>query len=254
MVSCFGMYRGADPRIYLLGDSSLEVSFGDSIDAPTHQRVISLWHSLKETPLPGQLDITPAYSTLAIHFDRIFFHENGLDLLINHISDRIEVLTVQQPSESNIIQVPVCYESDFAPDLPAISDQLQLPVDSIIELHSGCVYTVFLLGFLPGFPYLGPLPESLHLSRKQRPESVTAGTVAMAANQTGIYPSNSPGGWWRLGRTPLSLFDPADSRIVLFEPGDRVRFYSITKNQFSSIASSVREISISTLREKGGWS
>jgi inhibitor of KinA len=247
------MYRGIDPIIYQLGDSSLEVSFGDTIDASTHQRVITLWHSLKESPLPGQGDTTPAYSTLAIHFDRIYFHEKGLNRLISLLSDRIGALSVQQPSESNIIQVPVCYESDFAPDLQAVSDQLQLPVDSIIELHSGCIYTVFLLGFLPGFPYLGPLPQSLHLPRNQRPESVTAGTVAMAANQTGIYPSNSPGGWWRIGRTPLPLFDPADPRIVLFEPGDRVRFYSITKNQFSSIATSARETSISTLREKGGW-
>lgn len=247
------MPAGRDYRIYPLGDAALEVCFGDRIAPAIHQRVLSLWYALLRSPLIGQTDLTPAYSTLAVHIDPLVIGANAFTTLQDELRKRIDSLDMREVSDSPLLHVPVCYEEACAPDMPALVDRLQQSSASIIRHHTSTVYSVYLLGFLPGFPYMGTLPEEVRLPRKERPDPVARGTVAIAANQTGIYPSDSPGGWWRIGQTPLRVFDANDPRVTLFEPGDHIRFYPIDHHTFLSVERSVRDVSFSTLREKGGW-
>lgn len=244
---------GRDYRIYPLGDAALEVCFGNRIDNGIHQRVISLWHSLQSDPLPGQTDLTPAYCTLALHVDRRLIDLEEFHSLFALLIKRVESLAIRSTPEATVLHVPVCYEGSCAPDMQLLADRLQLTEASIIEFHARSIYSVYLLGFLPGFPYMGILPPALQLPRKERPELVSAGTVAIAADQTGIYPSDSPGGWWCIGKTPLRVFAPDDPRIALFAPGDRIQFYPIPHNDFLLIERTARDIPFTSLREKGGW-
>lgn len=248
------MFEGSTYRMYPLGDFAVEICFGDRIDPLVHQQVISLWDSLRASPLPGQTDLAPAYTTLSIHFDRNNFLPLDLSRLFSLISGRIETIEKVDSANALLLHVPVCYGSDHGPDMETLSNQLGLSEEEIINMHCSTTYRVYALGFLPGFPYMGELPSGLRMPRKQRPDPVTAGTVAIASNQTGIYPSDNPGGWWRIGKTPFRLFDPADPRITWLMPGDQVCFHAVDSAAFAFIERSVSGLSFEALRQKGGWS
>ena len=133
---------------------------------------------------------------------------------------------------SVIMNIPVCYDEEFGVDLQRIVEEKKLSKDEVIRLHCGKQYRVFMLGFLPGFPYMGEVDEKIAMPRKSEPKAVAAGSVAIAGRQTGIYPLASPGGWSVIGRTPLKLFDPEKERPTLLNAGDTVEFYSISKEEF----------------------
>jgi len=253
MLSCLDMHAGIDYSIYPLSDSALEVKLGDRIDPLIHARVISLWRSLKQDPLLGQIDLVPAYCTLGIRFNLQQISSSGFNALLPALKDRVDALMIDEQGESRLLVIPVCYHESMAPDLLAIAQQLNRSVEEIVTLHTATEYTVYLLGFLPGFPYMGVLPESLRLPRKAQPEFVRAGTVALAGLQTGIYPTDSPGGWWQIGQTPLNLFDPHSESPCLFEPGDRIRFRSVDLDIFSDIQRMTKTKSLRSIREEGGW-
>ena len=253
MLSWFDMYSGKDYCIYPLGDAALEVRLGDRIDPQTHARVVALWHSLQQHPLPLQIDLIPAYCVLDLLFERHELGPDGLLSLLPALIARIESIEVGESGCSAPISIPVCYEGDYAPDLVEVSDRLRLSPEQLIEIHTQSIYTIYMLGFLPGFPYLGILPESIRLSRKEQPQPVLAGTVALAGAQTGIYPTDSPGGWWRIGRTPIRLFDPQRARPCLFEVGDRIAFRAVDAATYSRIERSSTTDSVQLIREKGGW-
>jgi inhibitor of KinA len=135
--------------------------------------------------------------------------------------------------EAREIQVPVCYSGRFAPDMQLLCKQKGLSTEEVVHLHCSRIYRVYMLGFLPGFTYMGKVDERIAIERKERPRSeVPAGSVGIAGVQTGIYPMDSPGGWQIIGRTPLQLFTKQSEHPVLFAPGDRVKFYSISENEF----------------------
>jgi inhibitor of KinA len=133
-----------------------------------------------------------------------------------------------------VVGIPVCYEAPYAPDLAALALQKQLTEQEVVILHTGTIYNVYMIGFLPGFSYMGELNEKIAVPRKQQPAQVLAGSVGIAGSQTGIYPLNSPGGWQIIGRTPLKMFDPFVPEPVKLQAGDRVQFFAITKQEFES--------------------
>jgi inhibitor of KinA len=135
---------------------------------------------------------------------------------------------------NRLVRIPVCYEPFFAPDIEALANQKSITLHQLITLHTSVTYKVFMIGFLPGFPYMGEVDSSLEASRHLQPrKAVAAGSVGIAGKQTGIYPLTSPGGWQIIGRTPLRLFDVNRENAVLLQPGDSVQFYSITANEFA---------------------
>lgn len=210
------------PRIVPFGDSSALIQLGDEIDLEINQHVHALAQLIEASSINGVIEAVPAYATLLVHY-------NPLVLSFAQIKDRlrvkisqIEETTSRKPRQ---VEVPVRYGGEFGVDLEHVARHLHLSVEDVIRIHSKKIYTVYMMGFTPGYPYMGKLDDALIMPRLETPRTrVAAGTVAIAGSQTGIYSIDSPGGWRLIGRTPLKLFDPESDSPFLFSPGDEVKF------------------------------
>lgn len=222
--------------MFPLGDSALTIDFGNSIDDETNQKVLQLYHQIKDARIPYVSDLVPAYSSLTVYYD-VISNYSTQHSAFEVMSELIENITEEKPKSTKttnrIIDIPVCYETKYALDIYEIARQKNLAPEEIIAIHTSKTYRVYMLGFIPGFSYMGLVDEQIAVARKTEPRlNVEAGSVGIAGRQTGIYPLNSPGGWQIIGRTPLQLFNKDRAQPVLFEPGDEVKFYSITEDEF----------------------
>jgi len=211
-------------------DSSLLVVFGDTISGDLHGRVLALFAALQRRCDPYVRNLHPAYASLLVDFD-------PLRITHQELSEQLRVLAeapLATPAlRAEAITIPVCYDAEFGPDLAEVAAHAGLGVEEVIRLHSSATYFVYFLGFSPGFAYLGGLPEQLRVPRLPNPRRlVAAGTVAIAGDQAGVYPLDSPGGWRLLGRTPIRMFSPACDPPTRLQLGDRVKFASITRSEF----------------------
>lgn len=223
-------------RITPASDSALLVTFGDSISLEAHRKVIALFRGLEQLRDRRVRNLHPAYASLLIDFDPLSVTHGELETLLLSLSsavmnDHVEGLT------ADLIEIPVCYEGDFAPDLASVAQHVRLTEEELVTLHAAGEYHVYFLGFSPGFAYMGGASHNLHVPRMETPRThVSAGSVALAGEQTGIYPNDSPGGWQVIGRTPLRMFDPSRTPAARLGPGDRVRFKRVTRDEFVQIA------------------
>ena len=225
--------------LFPLGDAALLIDFGNRIDEDINKKVLGLFHCLKKKAHPYIIDLIPAYSSLAVYYDVAAVgqkKEQGATAF-ETMADLIEKLSsIQEPlsgEQKKTIEVPVCYAHRFATDMHYIAQQNNICVEEIIQLHTAKMYRVYMMGFLPGFVYLGQVDERIWVPRKPEPKNVLAGAVGIAGSQTGIYPLDSPGGWQIIGRTPLKLFDKDKDQPIVFEPGNQIKFYSITEDEFA---------------------
>ncbi|HRQ21832.1 MAG TPA: 5-oxoprolinase subunit PxpB [Anaerolineales bacterium] len=203
-----------------LGDSAILIQLGDAIDPILNQRVHAL-SALLQT-IPAVIETIPAYCTLLVHYDPL---ATTYDQIKNLIDEKISHLDESTHRPSRRLEIPVLYGNASGLDFESVATTLALSPSELIRLHSQREYTVYMMGFTPGFPYMGILDEKLTLPRLYNPRTrVPAGSVAIAGSQTGIYPVDSPGGWHILGHTPLKLFDPMSESPFLFAPGDIVKF------------------------------
>lgn len=222
------------PTIQPFGNDALLISWQAEIEVQINGIVQGLFHLLEKEKRTGYRYSIPAYSSLTIVYDPVRTN-------YPYWKEYLCTLVVEMTSRSSVpigrvLDIPVCYEPSFAPDLSTFSEKIGLPVEEVISLHTSMEYQVFMLGFLPGFAYMGKLPDPLQAMRREVPRTaVPAGSVGLAGLQTGIYPSQSPGGWQLIGRTPLRIFRPEKSSPFLFQPGDRVRFFSVTGDSFYQI-------------------
>jgi inhibitor of KinA len=223
-----------------LGDAAVIIDFGNRIDSTIHDRVSDITRALQEASIFGVRDIVPAYSSITIHYDLIkVARRNPGTTAFSNITQTVEGLlrarhktTFSRPLRTRI---PVCYALQFAPDLIDVAAYAGLSVPGVVGLHTSTVYRIYMIGFLPGFAYLGEVDERIAMPRKARPRmQIAAGSVGIAGKQTGIYPLTSPGGWQIIGRTPVSLFDKNKPDPVLLKAGDEVVFFSITEDEFNS--------------------
>lgn len=228
-------------RIFPLGDAAITIDFGSRIDEAINDEVINRFHHLQEHPLPGMIEATPAYSSLTIYYDVIAVRKmnSSAPTAFGWMKQQVEErLQQQQPyrqeREGRLVRIPVCYDDEFALDIHHIASIKNISVEEIIYSHVSKQYKVYMLGFLPGFGYMGEVDEKIATPRKPQPEKVQAGSVGIAGKQTGIYPLDSPGGWQIIGRTPLKLFNANREHPILLMAGDNVQFYSITKEEFES--------------------
>lgn len=240
-----------------LSEDALLLRFGDSIDPAVNARVHAAARALRDAALPGVTDIAPAYASLLVRFDLSVWSDAADSAPFARISARLVALVGSiAPSEpsplphsrgergsrgtgglSPVIDLPVCYSGEFAPDLATVAAHAGLSSDEVVARHTAAEYTVAMLGFAPGFPYLLGLDKSLHMPRRASPRTrVPPGSVAIGGAQTGIYPGELPGGWHLLGRTPRALFDPQRDPPALLAPGDRVRFQAIDADEFARLA------------------
>lgn len=225
-------------HIYPLGDAALTIEFGSQINVSVNREVISRFNQLKEQPLAGMIEAVPAYCSLTIYFDitkRYSITPVGVtifDQCKKEVEEYLDRPVEQWPDQAELVRIPVCYEKEFAPDAAWLAAQKNLSVEELIKIHSDGIYRVYMLGFLPGFTYMGEVDERIAIPRKPQPQSTAAGSVGIAGRQTGIYPLLSPGGWQIIGRTPVKLFDITKEEPVLLKAGDSVQFYPITSHDF----------------------
>ena len=225
-------------RIEPLGDSALLVRVVERFEAEESlDAVLRAVHQLESAKIPGVTELVPAYTTIGIFFDP------GRVGPFDELRTKIERALKQDleralpAAVASMIEVPVCYESEFAPDLDEVARHTGLSHDEIVRRHSTASYGVSCVGFTPGFPYLSGLPAELATPRRASPrKEIPAGAVAIGGTQTGIYPRKSPGGWNIIGRAPLRLFDVQRNPPALFQAGDRVRLRKISRAEFDRLS------------------
>lgn len=224
-------------EIKRFGDRGILVNFEQRIESEINQRVIQLSERLISQHPSGLLYTIPAYCSLTIQYDPKLL---SFAQLSKSIEDLIAAPTDQVERNTRKLDIPVCYDPEFGLDLEAICRDKDISPDRLIEEHTKPDYRVYMLGFLPGFVYLGKLPNTLACKRRSDPRlRVPQQSVAIAGEQTGIYPSEAPGGWNIIGRTPLPLIEPDKPEPFLFRAGDLVRFRSVDKDQFKEIEEAV---------------
>lgn len=219
-------------RILPSGDTALIVDYGDRIDATLNERVLTLAQMVTALALPGIIEVQPTFRSLMIHFDPLTVDPQALEDQLWSIADAADA----QPVAARHWRVPVCYEGAFAPDLEDVAAAAGIEPSAVVRLHTETEYRVYMLGFLPGYPYMGDLPAALHLPRRRDPRvRVPAGSVAIAMAMTAVYPLESPGGWHLIGSCPWPLFDLAWSPPAVFAPGDRVRFEPVSAEAYRAL-------------------
>ena len=223
-------------RFLSAGDRALVVEFGDRIDRALSDEVLRLDAALRASKLTGVIETVPTFRSLMVHYDPL---ATSRSLLERAIAARLG----REPGSARaatLWHVPVCYEGEHAPDLADVARLTGLTPDEIVTLHSATRYHVYMLGFLPGFPYMGDLPGELALPRRADPRvRVPAGSVSIATRLTAIYPYESPGGWHLIGATPIRLFDPERAQPAVFAPGDAVQCEPVDLATFASIKEAV---------------
>jgi len=227
------------PRFLPAGESHLTVEFGQVIDPTVNQAVHALDRRLKTSGLLGFKESVPAYASLLISYDPV---QLSTAALIAHCTDFLQVGDQDRTLWRETVEIPVLYGGEWGPDLSEVAPKIGLSPEAVIELHAQVEYTVYMIGFMPGYPYLGGLDPRLSLPRLATPRTkVPAGSVAIAELQAGIYPLESPGGWHLLGRTPLRLYRPDFSPPVLLKAGQGVRFRPITHEEYAYIQAEANE-------------
>ena len=228
-------------QILPLGDAALTIDFGNLIDESINKKIIALFHKLQHNPIRGMVEAVPAYSSLTIYYDLISLYKKVPDgkTVYEWMKDQTENFLKEKTEieikEETSVIIPVCYDKEFASDIDHIAGQKNISPEEIVQIHTSGSYRVYMLGFLPGFAYMGEVNDIISIPRKPTPQNVIAGSVGIAGKQTGVYPLNSPGGWQIIGRTPVKMFDKEKKEPTLVKAGDIVRFTSIRKDEFENI-------------------
>jgi KipI family sensor histidine kinase inhibitor len=209
-------------RIVSAGDSALILEFEDRIDPAINARAVGVADRVASVKLSGVRDVVPTFRSVAVHFDPLRTNVAELTArLENEASRPFDEVADVRP----IIRVPVAYGGDLGPDLQEVADAAGITAADVVRRHAAPIYRVFMMGFLPGFAYMGTVDSTIALPRRATPRvRVPAGSVGIAGQQTGVYPSESPGGWRLIGRTAVKPYDSARPEPFLFRPGDRVKF------------------------------
>jgi inhibitor of KinA len=236
---------GKTAQLAPLGDRAVQIWLGDRIAEDVHRRVRAVYAKLSRSPVPGTIELVPAYASVTVHYEPSAVPNDArspdapspyarfaaaLQLALAEVRE-------DAVPEARRIEIPVCYGGDFGPDLDEVARVRGMSPDEVVRLHSSAMYRVYMLGFAPGFAYLGGLPEAIAMPRRSEPRTaVPAGTVGIAGTQTGVYPLVLPGGWQLIGRTPRRMFDARLEPPTVLAAGDLVAFSAITHDEFVELA------------------
>lgn len=237
------------------GDTAFSVQFGTTIDAATNAKVMGLHAAIKVEKAAGRLaglvETVPSFRALLVHYDPLATSRAELEPVI----DRLVATRHTAATIGRRWLIPCCYDDpELAPDLNDVAARTGHSTEEVVALHSGTTFAVYVIGFMPGFPFMGGLPKSLELPRRKQPRlNVPRSSVAIALNMTGVYPWESPGGWHLIGRTPLYMFDQRRAEPSLLGPADRVRFRRIARSEFDTLSGRQREgtLDVRKFREDG---
>lgn len=223
-------------RFLPCGDSALTVELGQTICPKTNARVTALCRLLDEAALPGVCELVPAYCALTVQYDPAVLPAAKLIPLLEGFCARLDGAQAQS---GGLVELPVLYGSFCGPDLEFVAQHAGMTPQQVVDIHSGADYLIYMLGFTPGFPYLGGMDARIAAPRLSSPRvKIPAGSVGIAGEQTGVYPIASPGGWQIIGRTPLRLFDPGREQPFLLSAGQTVRFVPIDEAEYRRLGGS----------------
>ena len=219
-------------RFERASDQSLLIYFGEKISIEAHEFLRKLLSLLAAQPIAGVRNLHPAYCSLLVDFDAQITSHREIESILRGYFDRLDDFPLPEPRQ---LEIPTCYGGEFGVDLEEVAALHSMAPAQVIELHASVTYVVYFLGFVPGFAYLGELPQALATPRLATPRhSVPAGSVAIADSQTGVYPFATPGGWRLIGRTPVAMFRLDREHMSFLSVGDRVRFTPISPAQFAA--------------------
>lgn len=219
--------------ITIAGDSALNLEFADAITPETSTMIRIAAQNLTEDPIKGIVELVPTFCSLMVYYDPLVV---TFDELSVSLRGKLRGLDSADAYVKKIVQIPVCYGGEYGPDIQTVADHAGLSVDEVIAIHSSKDYLIDMLGFLPGFAYLGGLDKRIHTPRLATPRTlIEAGSVGIGGAQTGIYPLPSPGGWQIIGRTPIRPYDPDREEPILYAAGEYLRFVPIGPDEYSAI-------------------
>ncbi|MFF5994763.1 5-oxoprolinase subunit PxpB [Lysinibacillus sp. KU-BSD001] len=229
-------------QIRPLSDSALVIQVGEGINEATHNKVKNILNLLERNPFEGFIEAVPAYNSVTVYYnptDVYFSHlEKGVKMPYEIVKTNILSLMnqshVMETTKERVVKIPVVYGGEMGPDLEFVANYHGLTPEEVIKIHSSVQYLVYMIGFAPGFPFMGGMDKQIATPRKETPRlAIAPGSVGIAGNQTGIYPLETPGGWQIIGRTPSRLFLPEQSPPTLLQPGDRIQFVPISMAQYT---------------------
>lgn len=226
-------------KILTAGDSSILIQFGNAIDPDINARIAATVALIKEQHIEGVVDIIPAFCSLLINYDpRVISYDRMRERMEKILSMEIAA----DARKKRVYEIPVCYGGTYGPDLATIAEHAGLSEQEVIDIHSSTDYLIYMLGFLPGFTYLGGLDERIHTPRLANPRiRIPAGSVGIGGSQTGIYPMDSPGGWQLMGMTPVKTYDPEREVPILVEAGEYIRFVPVDEAEYERISREVAQ-------------
>ena len=242
------------PTISPVGDRAISIDFGQVIDPTINRHIRQTIERIKELQLDGIIELVPTYCALLVEYDAMLYSYSEI---CNIIEPTLEEGMANTTNELvTVVEVPTVYGGEFGPDLSFVASHNHLSEDEVISIHSGTDYLVYMLGFIPGFTYLGGMDSRIATPRLSSPRTlIPAGSVGIAGEQTGTYPSDSPGGWQIIGRTPVTMYDMSKAQAALLKAGDYVRYVPIDESEFHRIKALgtdyvpvIREVEVGDLR------
>lgn len=226
-------------EIFALGDGALTIDWGNHMDEQINREVTARAAQFRQQPFPGFSETVPAYSSLTVFFDPLFIRQHispgktAMEYVMERVQALLDLPVAVKQETGRLVRIPVCYDPTLAPELEWLAREKEISVEELVILHTTPVYRVYMLGFLPGFAYMGEVDERIRIPRKPQPQPTRAGSVGIAGKQTGIYPFASPGGWTVIGNSPVQLFNKNRKEPTLIRAGDRVQFFAIDKYEFA---------------------
>ena len=242
------------PTISPVGDRAISIDFGQVIDPTINRHIRQTIERIKELQLDGIIELVPTYCALLVEYDAMLYSYSEICNIIEPTLE--EGMTDRTNELVTVVEVPTVYGGEFGPDLSFVASHNHLSEDEVISIHSGTDYLVYMLGFIPGFTYLGGMDPRIATPRLSSPRTlIPAGSVGIAGEQTGTYPSDSPGGWQIIGRTPVTMYDMSKAQVALLNAGDYVRYVPIDESEFhrikllgSDYVPVIREVEVGDLR------
>ena len=221
-------------RFLLTGDTSLSVEFGDEISETINAKIRAFQIALGDSGIPGIVEVVPTYRSLMVHYDPEAIRYAPLAERLRGLLDRLDQIAIPP---SQVLEIPVLYGGEMGPDLEFVARHAGKTQEEVVGIHTSADYLIYMLGFTPGFAYLGGMSEEIAAPRLETPRvKIPAGSVGIAGSQTGVYPIDSPGGWQLIGRTPVRMYDPEREPPILPQAGQYIRFYPIDRAEFDRIS------------------
>ncbi|MFC4321874.1 5-oxoprolinase subunit PxpB [Litchfieldia salsa] len=231
-----------DYMLHPLGDQAVLIEVGETITLDIHEKIKTISSCLNTLQDDWFIEYIPAFTTVTVFYDLMTIQKKDTknktpyEYVCDELSFLLSSVGTNEKVESRTVTIPVCYEQELAPDLEFVAKTNQLSSQEVINIHSSGEYTVYMIGFAPGFPYIGGMSNRIAAPRKETPSlRIPAGSVGIAGKQTGVYPLETPGGWQIIGRTPLKLFQPDEDNPSLLKAGDKIKFSQISYKDYCSL-------------------